>query len=251
MALPEPAARLIRAYRQRERIAALPEDGPADFAAAYAVQREVWRELVGERRPTAWKVAAAGPEAEPLAAPMPPWHVVAGGAELPAAEFFTVGVEAEIAFRFGRDLPARAAPYGREEILDAIDAAHVAMELVDPRLADAGAAGPFWRLADNLLNGGFVLGDAIPGWRERDLAGLTVRVLAGEAVLAQTLGRPPLGDLLHCLPWWLAHAGGARAGDVVTTGAWNGMHRLALPASARVEFRAGDEPLGRVAVDVR
>ncbi len=246
-----PAQLLIQAHRRHERAAATPAAGPADAAAAYAVQRAVWQALAGGQRPTAWKVGAASADAEPLAAPMWPAHVAASPATFARGDFFSLGVEAEIAFRFGRDLPPRLEPYGREEILEAVAGAHVALELVDTRLADAQAAGPLWRLADNLLHGGFVLGDEIPDWRSLDWPGLTSRVLAGDQVLAETRGRPPLGDPLHCLPWWIVHAGGVRAGDVVTTGAWNGMHPLALPADVRVEFLAAGERLGRAEVQVR
>lgn len=243
-ALSNPAQGLMQAYQAHGWLAAGAPDGPADAATAYAVQREVWRAMVGEARPTAWKVAAANVGAVPLAAPMFPRHVAVSPAVFSRGAFFSVGVEAEIAFRFGRDLPARGDPYSRAEIMDAIAGAHVAMELVDTRLADAEAAGPFWRLADNLLNGGFVLGGEIPNWRDLDFSQLSVSVLADGKPLAQTLGRPPLDDLFHCLPWWLAHVGGARAGDVVTTGAWNGMHPVALPASVRVAFAAGESVLG-------
>lgn len=246
-----PAQALLQARRQRQRLAAVPHAGPAGADAAYAAQAEVWRELAGERRPTAWKVAAASLDAEPLAAPMLPDHVAASPAVFSRESFFSLGVEAEIALRFGRDLPVRARPYSRAEIRDAMAGAHVAMELVDTRLADAEAAGPFWRLADNLLNGGFVLGDEIPGWRRLDFGQLTARVLANDSLVAETLGRPPLGDLFHCLPWWIIHVGGVRAGDVVTTGAWNGMHAVDLPAAVQVEFLAGGERLGRAEVQVR
>lgn len=215
---------------------ARPEDGPADEAAAYAIQREVWRVLVGADRPVAWKVGAPDRKSPPLVAPIFPQRLAPSPARFPCEMFLTMGIEAEIAFRFGRDLPARALPYAREEILDAIAAAHVAMELVDTRLADAEAAGPWWRLADNLLNGGLVIGDEIPHWRELDFASRTARVLADGKCLAETLGRPPLDDLFHCLPWWIDHIGGARAGDIVTTGAWNGMHRVRMPVEATVEF---------------
>lgn len=246
-----PAQALLQAYRQRRRLVAAPHAGPAGPDAAYAAQAEVWRALAGERRPTAWKVAAASPDAEPLAAPMLPAHVAASPAMFDSGAFFSLGVEAEIAFRFGRDLPARPRPYSRAEIRDAMAGAHVAMELVDTRLADAQAAGPFWRLADNLLNGGFVLGDEISGWRGLEFAQLTARVLVNGQLVAETPGRPPLDDPFHCLPWWIDHVGGVRAGDVVTTGAWNGMHPVALPAAAQVEFLAGGERLGRAEVQVR
>jgi 2-keto-4-pentenoate hydratase len=216
---PDPASSLIQAYQGRERLVAGPRSGPLGLDAAYAAQAQVWRALVGNERPTAWKVAAPSLDAVPLAAPVFPQRLATTPARFAREDFFTLGVEAEVAFRFGRDLPVRAEPYTRAEILEAIGSAHVAMELVDTRLADPEAAGPLWRLADNLLNGGLVRGDGIPDWRTRDLSQLTVRVLGNGEPLAQTLGRPPLDDLFHCLPWWLNHVGGARAGDMVTTGA--------------------------------
>lgn len=227
---------LIQGYRDHAPFSAQPELGPADEAAAYTAQREIWRILVGDGRPGAWKVGAPSRDAVPLAAPVFPQRVASSPARFPRDMFLGMGIEAEIAFRFGRDIPARALPCSREEILAAIAGAHVAMELVDTRLADAEAAGPFWRLADNLLNGGLVIGDEIPHWRELDFAAQRVRVLADGECIAETPGRPPLDDLFFCLPWWIGHVGGARAGDIVTTGAWNGMHRVKMPLEATVEF---------------
>lgn len=227
---------LIQGYRDHFPFAARPEHGPADETAAYAAQREIWRVMVGAARPRVWKVGAANRESNPLAAPVFPQRCAVSPARFPSETFLDMGIEAEIAFRFGRDLPAHSLPYSRAEILDAIAATHVAMELVDSRLADAEAAGPLWRLADSLLNGGLVIGDEIPHWRELDFPAQTARVLADGETIAETQGRPPLGDLFFCLPWWIDHVGGARAGDIVTTGAWNGMHRVNMPVEATVEF---------------
>lgn len=237
------AARLIQAYRAPARIVAAADSAPASTEAAYAAQREVWRVLVGEQRPQIWKVGAPTREVLPTAAAIIPSRVAASPARFARVEFFSLGVEAEIALCFGRDLAADAT---RTEILDAIAGVHVAMELVDTRLADAEAAGPLWRLADNLLNGGFVLGEAIPNWREVDFSKRAVRVLLDDQAIVESVSRPPLDDLFHCLPWWLAHVGGARAGDIVTTGAWNGMHPVGLPARVGVEFVG----LGGVAAEV-
>lgn len=230
------AGALLRAYHTRQPVAADPGSGPADAAAAYAVQEEVWRSMVGAKRPTAWKVGAPHPDDTPLAAPIFPPRLGASPARFPRDSFVRLGIEAEIALRFNRDLPARREPYGREEILAAIGSAHVAMELVDSRLADPDAAGPLWRLADNLLDAGLVLGDALPHWRDLDLGGLTARSYADGRLIAERTGGQPLGDIFSCLPWWIDHIGGVRAGDVVTTGTWNGMHWVESPANLRVEF---------------
>lgn len=231
------AALLLQAYDSRQPLETRrPESGPLSVAQAYAVQRAVWREKVGEVRPAAWKVGAPNQHTEPTAAAIFPHRVAHCPAHFLADDFRTLGVEAEIALCFGRDLPVRATPYLRDEILDAIASAHVAMELVHTRLTDPDAAGPLWRLADNLLNGGLVIGEAIPNWRTLDFSVLSVRVEANGCLLAETLGRPPLDDLFHCLPWWISHIGGAKTGDIVTTGAWNGMHPVGLPAEVNVEF---------------
>lgn len=230
------AGRLVQAYRASDRIDASADAGPAGAGQAYAVQGAVWWALVGPARPSAWKVAAASRDQEPVAAPVFPHRHQASPARFPAGMFMAPGVEAEIAVRFGRDLPARPRPYDRAEIFDAIASLHVAMEIVDTRLADPERAGSGWRLADNLLNGGLVIGTAIPRWRDLDFARLGARILANDRPLADTVGRPPLDDLFFCLPWWLGHVGGARAGDIVTTGAWNGMHRVDAPAVVVVEF---------------
>ena len=161
-------------------------------------------------------------------------------AQFPAALLRRLGIEAEIAVCFGRDLPLRAEPYRHEEILAAIASVHVAMELVDTRLNDPEKAGPLWRLADSLVNGGLVLGEAIPNWRKLDFSGLTVRIHSNANCLVETLGRPPLDDLFFCLPWWIEHVCGARTGDIVTTGAWNGVHWVDMPAKVTVEFSGLD-----------
>jgi 2-keto-4-pentenoate hydratase len=241
------ASGLLRAYRERASLAVAADSAPADAAAAYAVQREIWRAVVGSRRPHAWKVGAPTRDTLPSAAAIFPQRIALSPARFSRADFFGLGIEVEIALRFGRDLPARATPWTRAEILDAIASAHVAMELVDTRLADPEAAGPLWRLADNLLNGGLVLGDAIANWRDLDYNRLRVRILADGQPIAETVGRPPLDDIFYCLPWWLEHAGGARAGDIVTTGAWSGMHPVELPAAVGVEFVG----LGSVAAEIR
>lgn len=234
------ARQLLQAYTTGQRLDVLPDSGPLNIEQAYAVQRAVWRKMTAGARPAAWKVGAPNRTSEATAAAIFPQRVARSPATFSARDFHTLGIEAEIAVCFGRDLPARAdpraEPFRREQILAAIDSVHVAMELVDSRLADTQAAGPLWRLADSLLNGGLVIGEAIPDWRELDFSKLTVRAYSGEKLLTETVGRPPLDDLFFCLPWWLTFNGGAQAGDIITTGAWNGMHPVGLPAEVSAEF---------------
>lgn len=239
-------ALLVEAHQGRHPVRVSPDEGPADPRESYAVQAQVWHALAGSARPTAWKVGAPRIDAEPLAAPVLPERLCPGCGRLPREMFTSVTVEAEIAVRFGRALPARQTPYSRQEILDAIESLHVAMELVDARLADPEAAGPNWRLADNLLNGALVIGDALPGWREIDWSSREVTLEADGRVLDRRTCGAPLNDLFHCLSWWLSHAGGARPGDIVTTGAWSGAH----PAGSAARLSATFSGLGMALVEI-
>lgn len=234
---PEQIARhLLDAYEEHIRFLGTPRNGPADAEQAYAVQRLIWRHMVGEERPQAWKVGASSKTAAPVAAPIFPGRCSESPGRFRRRGICSVGIEAEIALRFSRDLAPRAQPYRRDEILAAIGSVHVAIEVVDSRLHDADYAGPYWCLADNLLNGALILGDAIPQWRELDWQDRQVTITANGVVLDDRVASPPLHDLFHCLPWWIAHIGGVTAGDVVTTGAWTGMHPIHDAREVSVAF---------------
>lgn len=231
------SARLIvDAYKRHRTFTPAPNSGAASPEDAYAVQRAVWRELVGDERPSAWKVAAPTPDATPIAGPVFPHRLARSPAVFPAHAFLSPGIEVELAVCFGKDLPPRQPDYERSEILDAISTIHVAMEIVDTRLADPQSAGPMWRLADNLVNGAQIIGNAIPNWQELNFATQVARAEINGRLVAESRGRPPLDDIFHCLAWWVTHVGGARAGDFVTTGAWNGMHPVTPPATVCIEF---------------
>ena len=240
------ACLIIDAYRSHRAFTPVPGSGPSSPEEAYAVQRAVWHELIGIERPSAWKVAAPAPDATPIAGPVFPHRLACGPATFPAHTFISPGVEVELAVCFGKDLPPRQLPYGRDEILDAISTVHVAMEIVDSRLTDPQAEGPMWRLADNLVNGALIIGDAIPHWRGLDFSTQVARAEINGRLVAESRGRPPLDDIFQCLPWWIEHVGGARAGDYVTTGAWNGMHPVTAPATVLIEFSG----LGRAEVKI-
>lgn len=238
----------------------VPIDGPYETLApktteeAYAVQAEVWKAVCGEARPTAFKVMIPGPGREPMAAPMFAQHIVESddsGATLPASAFRLVGLETETCVRFAKSLPPRATPYSREEVLDAVASAHVGVELVDTRLADRAAAGELWRLADSLVNGGYVIGDEIQDWRNIDANSVVARTLANGKVIAEVQGKHPTGEPYFLLPWWAnmgsLRYGGIQAGDVVTLGSWTGMQLVDKPVEAQGELQGLGSATVRIA----
>ena len=73
--------------------------------------------------------------------------------------------EPEFAFRMQTDLPPRTSPYTVQEVLDAVDTLHPAIEIPDSRFADFVGAGAAQIIADNACAHLFVLGAPADGAR--------------------------------------------------------------------------------------
>ena len=209
---------LLEARETRRWLTALPTR-PADAAEAYAIQEEVARRLGPV---TAWKVGAHSPDAEPFRAPINGATVFDRVERLPASLFQVIGMEAEIAYRFARDLPPRAEPYRREEVLDAVASVHPAFEIVDTRFAGFGSQDPLSHMADQMNHGALVVGPAVADWRSLDPLAERVALDVDGKREIETVGGNSAGDPVRLLVW-MANVGargfgGLHAGDVVTTG---------------------------------
>jgi len=238
------AALLLAARRSGRGIAAFPEDcRPRDPAEAYAIQRAVALHLGAI---AAWKTGAPSPTAACSFAPI--FTVVPGPARFPAASQHLFGIEAEIAFRFARDLPPRAEPYRREEVIDAIVSAHPAIELVDTRFADWPSIDGQSKLADNQSNAALIFGAAIPNWRSLDLVRPPITITADGTRLGGTKGNSggdPLRLVTELANYCAVAHGGLRAGTMVTSGSITGID-FAKPGAIVV---ADFGPLGEVRVE--
>lgn len=235
----ERAARLLaQAWRSKQPLERLPEDcRPRDGAEALAIQAAVLAEL-GESV-AGWK-AAIVPERGLMIGLVPRSRVFASGADIPSDLFSMLGIEAEIAFRFDRGLPPRAAPYERGEIEDAVTA-FPAIELVDTRYPSYERAHFLDRAADFLSNGGFVAGSAQPDWQSFDLELIEASVtIDGEERVRRSGGHASRDPLLPAIALvnHLRLTTGVPAGAFVTTGTYTGLE-LAGPRSA-VEARFED-----------
>jgi 2-keto-4-pentenoate hydratase len=232
------ARRLLDARLSGVRIASLPAELiPVDASAAYAVQDSVAGAL---GRIVGWKVGAASPEAEPNCAPLFADLVAPSPAHFAAAKFPLGGIEGELAFRFGRDLPARAEPYSAEEVWQAIDMLHPAIELVQSRFADLRAQDKLALLADNQANGAFCHGAGIADWRRVDFLAQPVRLIIDGAEVARAIGGNAAGHPKRLLAWLANHrarrGSGLAAGDIVTTGTHTGLLFAKPGATASVRF---------------
>lgn len=93
-------------------------------------------------------------------------------------------MEAEYAFRLGRDLPPSATPYTAESVADAVASVHPAIEIVDSAFSAWLAVGVESLIADNGAHGAFILGAGVEDWRGLDLVnGLVTVVIAGGATV--------------------------------------------------------------------
>src|ERR1700724_1017530 len=192
----EEAARLLCAARGGAPVHELPPScRPQSDADAYEVQDAVVRQL-GETI-GGWKVGAASAASAAFCAPIWMKMIRPSPASYDAGELRLIGIEAEIAFRLGRDLPARAAAYDRAEVT-AGAALHPAVEGACSRYAHPRSLDRLSILADNFSNGGLVYGAALAGGEELALDGTRITVTEDDGPFADSAGgaaREPVAAL--------------------------------------------------------
>jgi 2-keto-4-pentenoate hydratase len=215
---------LLRARRTLMPIAELPPNlRPKTIEEAYHLQ-DIIVESLGEV--AGWKVGAPSPDAMPFFTPMPAYTIAKSGT-LIANKFRRLrGVEAEIAFLIGRDLPARDEPYSREDVAAAIASCHPAIELLESAFFDPDKVDTLSFIGDMQIHGGFIYGNPVPGWQNFDFANETAALYVNSEAVIQA-GMNTAGPDLLRLVVWLANAaqartGGLLAGQWITTGSWTG-----------------------------
>ena len=187
-------------------------DAVRDEADAYRVQHGVATALGWPL--DRWKSGGAGPQGPFSHSPVNP---VAGAALL--------GVEVEVALRVNGD--------GEPEAMC------LAIELVASRWAEGLDAPGLLRMADHQSNAGLLL-DPWQPYRALDWANLDwCLALPGQPDVTRKGGHS-LANPAGVLPAWLAHARRngrtVKAGAVVTTGAWGGLHPVNGSAHGRLRM---------------
>lgn len=229
---------LLDARRTGRPIADLPKElRPTTLEEAYFVQdRMSWAyEEIG-----GWKVGAPTPDATPSFAPMPKAWMSCSGCELRGLTHRYRGLEAEIAFHMGSDLPPRSTPYTLDEVVGAIASMHPSIEVLETALSDPALATKLSSVADMAMHGGFVYGKAVPNWHDIDFSKESVTLTIDGSVRVQRTGSNTAGDLMRLLPW-LANEGASRTeglkkGDWITTGSWTGNTLATAGSTAEARF---------------
>jgi 2-keto-4-pentenoate hydratase len=224
---------------------------PRDRAEGYAIQAEIENHSPGGL--FGWKIAATSEAGQkhinvdgPMAGRILSETVIPdGGTASMAGNEMRVG-EPEFAFRMGRDLPPRSSPYTVQQVLDAVDTLHPAIEIPDSRFSDFVSAGTAQIIADNACAHLFVLGaPTTTNWRALDLVEeKPVIMLGGKQFTGH--GKNVLGDPRVALAW-LANelrllGVTLKAGQIVTTGTCH----PPLPIQSGDLFAADFGSLGKV-----
>ena len=218
----EAADSLLDARRTGTLLPDLPEAlRPIDMDEVYFVQDRMalsYGEIGG------WKVGAPNADATPTFAPMPAQWMAASGSKLRGMRYR--GLEAEIAFLMGQDLPPREQPYTHEEVLASVASCHPIIEVLEVAFAYPTTVTRKSAIADLQLHGAFVYGPAYADWRTVDFTAEHVTLAVDGIVRVERTGSNTAGNLLRLLPWLAnegaTRTGGLRAGQWVTTGSWTG-----------------------------
>jgi 2-keto-4-pentenoate hydratase len=226
---------------------------PRDRIEAYAIQAAI--EQFSSKSLFGWKIAAtseAGQKhinvAGPMAGRILAETVIPDGGTAPMAGNEMRVAEPEFAFRMRTDLPPHATPYTVQQVLDAVDTLHPAIEIPDSRFGDFASAGEAQLIADNACAHLFVLGPAASAnWRAMDLVEeRPVTTMRGRQYVGH--GKNVLGDPRIALAWLvneLRQFGVTlEAGQIVTTGTCHPPLPIEAGDFCAVDFGV----LGKVAV---
>lgn len=134
--------------------------------------------------------------------------------------------EAEFVFQLGTQLPPRSTAYSMDEVMAAVSALYLGIELPDSRFSDFVTVGAPNLIADNACGYQFVWGpEASSSWRACDLSAHTISATVQSGADIQHydgIGANVLGDPKRALCWLVnelsAHGITIDAGEIVTTG---------------------------------
>ena len=223
------AAALLAAERDRIPVASLTERrGGLALEDAYRVQASaVERRIAGGARVIGHKAGLTSKAMqeqmgvdEPDSGILLDSMVLPSGSSLARSEFMQPRVEAEIAFRLGRDLAGPG--IGLQAARNAVAGVFLALEVIDTRFIG-------WQItvadsiADNASCARVVTGPVVPFAPDVDLAAESLVVSVDGTAVATGEGRAVLEDPFRALVW-LAHrlarfGTGLKAGDLVLAGA--------------------------------
>jgi 2-keto-4-pentenoate hydratase len=226
------AERISQAVRTGETLHLVPEECPPDLDAAEDV---LFRVAAGLGPIKAWKLGAstiASRAAQGFdrawSAPFVEAEVLSSPATLPAGQDGTLGLECELVFRLGADLPAS----GRLDsgaVRGLVAAVHAGIEVPGSRYPAIGVYGSPALVADRGACGRLILGDAVREWTPDGLDDMGAKLMVDGAVRCEGSGRDliegPFGALCDHLARMRSRGIPQTAGTLISIGSLAGFHK--------------------------
>ena len=254
------AQTIVTARRNRTPLASLaPELVPGDEAEGYRIQRAVHDLLLPQTGSlVGYKIGCTSAVMQqyldiphPCAGGVFAKGVHDSGAKLRYGDYVRVGVECEIAVRLARNLAPSEAPFTAEWMMEAIEAYHPAIEIVDDRYVKWETMGAPTLVADDFFAAGCVLGKAVARTKAPDLLTVKGRAIVNGKEAGRGTGADVLGHPHNALAWLANHLAdegkGLHAGQIVLTGSLVKTVWLDAGDSVRMEL----DGLGTVRSEVR
>jgi 2-keto-4-pentenoate hydratase len=242
------AGSFVAARLAAQALAAYPGPLPGTLADAYARQDAaiaLWPDGIAGWKvggiPEAWAVRVGDSR---LLGPIFGHHVWRAHGDavtpLPVIPGGFAAVEAEYVFVLAADIPAQRLAWSAAEAAEVTAELRVGVELAGSPLATINDLGPAAVVSDFGNNAGLLLGPPIADWRSRALSSLTCEVwVSGRRVGrggAASVPGGPLSALAFALGCCAQRDRALKAGDLISTGASTGIHRVRVGDAARAEF---------------
>jgi 2-keto-4-pentenoate hydratase len=232
--------RLADARRDRITLDTVPpEQLPGDAGAAYAIQHEILD--TSGARIGGWKIGAKSADGPIQGAPLPAADLHADGARVSRDGFAPLGLELEIAFRFGRRFEPSATAYLEDEVLAGIGSFGATIEIVASRYAAWPDIDKLAQLADLQNHGALIVGEFTPYRADFPFVAPSLRFSFDGHDVVEAAPANPAGDPRRLLTWLVNHASARGIAItpemVVTCGSYTGMFfpDKAGTASGRIE----------------
>jgi len=207
-------------------------DKPADMAEAYQIQSALYKIMREEDRFTEFgghKVALTSPAIQEMCGVTEPAYgavfrefIHENHHAVDMEDFIRFGIEFEVCFEIGKDIPHSDMPYTKETIAPYVASAMPAFELIDDRNADYAHLDAASILTDRCWCNGIVLGAPVTGWQEMNVGDLASKVIVNNQVNDQGNTQDALGHPLNSIAFVTNHlqtiGTSLKAGEVVMTG---------------------------------
>ncbi|TIU42720.1 fumarylacetoacetate hydrolase family protein [Mesorhizobium sp.] len=214
------------------------------LSEAYGVQAQT--RLIMDASVAGWK-ASLQADGTLLSAPVFHCDTFNTGSVVPFHGRVDHGVECEVAFLIDTSLPPQPNHvFTRSNVAPHVSGVMPAFELLSCRLADAFRSAQAHLVADNLGNGGVVLGVPAYGWQDLSLAAIGITLSLDRQVILSKRCSHPLGDPFDVVVALANHLSERnlelRAGQFVIAGSYTPAQKV-RPGSKTVASFDGFQPI--------